>query len=103
GHLPEDVVERLLHDPTIGQLPGGLPGMEVEPDELRLVVEHLLEVGDEPARVDRVAVEAAAELVVDPAPGRLVEGASDQGERVRGPGPAPDPAQEVVDNGQGDI
>ncbi len=41
--------------------------MEVRGNEQRVVVEHLLEVRDEPALVDRVAVEAAAEEVVHPA------------------------------------
>ncbi len=35
--------------------------------ELRVVVEHLLEVRHEPALVDRVARKAAAEVIVDPA------------------------------------
>ena len=36
-------------------------------DQQRVVVEHLLEVRDEPALVDRVAREAAAEVIVDAA------------------------------------
>ena len=39
----------------------------VEADQLGVVVEHLLEVRHHPLRVDGVAREAAAELVVDPA------------------------------------
>ncbi len=41
--------------------------MQVRAGEQRVVVEHLLEVGDHPAGVDRVAGEAAADLVVHPA------------------------------------
>ena len=47
--------------------------MEVRGDEQRVVVEHLLEVRDEPALVDRVAVEAAADEVVHAAGGHRVE------------------------------
>ena len=53
--------------------PGERPGMEVRGGEQRVVVEHLLEVGDEPERVDRVAVEAAADVVVHAAGGHPVE------------------------------
>jgi hypothetical protein len=38
--------------------------VEVRAGEQRIVVEHLLEVGDDPLRVDAVAREAAADLVV---------------------------------------
>ena len=47
--------------------------MQVGAGEQRVVVEHLLEVGDEPGLVDRVAGEAAADLVVDAAVGHRVE------------------------------
>ena len=49
--------------------------MEVERGELRVVVEHLLEVGHQPVGIHRVAVESAAELVVHPAPREVVAGA----------------------------
>src|SRR6185312_9872327 len=39
----------------------------VDAEQLRLVVQHLLEVRDEPLRVDRVTREAAAEMIVDAA------------------------------------
>src|SRR5206468_2280791 len=45
----------------------GEPAVEVERGELTVVVEHLLEVRHEPVRVHGVAVEATADLVVDPA------------------------------------
>ena len=47
------------------------PRLGVDAQQLALVVEHLLEVGDAPVAVDAVAVEAAAELVVEPAPRHL--------------------------------
>ena len=54
-------------------MPRGLPRMEVGPAEERLVGEHLLEVGHEPAGVRRVAAEAAHQMVVDAAGGHGVE------------------------------
>jgi hypothetical protein len=49
-------------------------GLGVEAEQLGVVVEHLLEVGDEPLAVDAVAGEAAAEVVVDAAAPHLGEG-----------------------------
>ncbi len=67
-HLAHDVVEHLRRDASRRRLSlGDLPRLQIEPGELRVVVEHLLEVRHEPAAVDRVAMEAAADLVVDPA------------------------------------
>ena len=52
----------------------GLEAVEVGAGEQRVVVEHLLEVGHQPARVDGIAREAAADLVVDAAARHGVEG-----------------------------
>ena len=71
--LADHVVEGSRRDVAVAGLAGRRPGVEVDPRELGVVVEHLLEVRHEPDRVGRVAVEAAAELVVDPAVGHLVE------------------------------
>ena len=48
-------------------MPVSLPGVEVDAGEQGVVVEHLLEVGHQPDGVGGVAVEAAADLVVDAA------------------------------------
>jgi hypothetical protein len=47
--------------------------VQVRRDEQRVVIEHLLEVRDEPALVDRVAVKAATDQVVHPAERHPVE------------------------------
>ena len=62
-HVGEDVARR------VGKLfvTRDLVGFQVGDGELRLVVEHLLEVRDVPARVGRVAVKAAAQMIVDAA------------------------------------
>src|SRR4030095_6621696 len=82
-HLPQGPVERLLanaqpavspgHLPAVevdarqppGVRPAPLPAVEIDARQQRVVVEHLLEVGDEPGGVHGVAGEATAELVVD--------------------------------------
>ena len=52
---------------------GHLPGVQVQPGEQGVVVQHLLEVGHDPLGVHRVAAEAAAQVVVDPPRGHGVE------------------------------
>ena len=55
----------------VGARPG--PGMGQQFEDLRIVVEHLLEMRREPERVGRIARIAAAEMVVDAALGHAVE------------------------------
>jgi hypothetical protein len=73
AQLAQHVVERLGGDAPVERLPGDEPGVEVGRGEERVVVEHLLEVGDEPARVHRVAVEPASKQVVHAAGRHAVE------------------------------
>mmetsp|Transcript_37618 Transcript_37618/g.107621 ORF Transcript_37618/g.107621 Transcript_37618/m.107621 type:complete len:306 (-) Transcript_37618:1001-1918(-) len=71
--LPQHIGDGLLHNALV-QLCLGAParpllvedlvGVGVDGDELALVVLHLLEVGDVPDLVDRVAVEAATQVIV---------------------------------------
>ena len=69
AQLGERPVERLAADAREALLAGDLPGVQVGAGEQRVVVEHLLEVRHEPDAVDRVAGEAAADLVVHAAGG----------------------------------
>ena len=71
--VAEHVVHGLLDHLAIALAAGDEPRVEIRGDEQRVVVEHLLEVRDEPAVVDRVAVEAAADEVVHAAGGHPVE------------------------------
>ena len=80
--LAQEVVEDALRDLAPLLVAGHLPGREVRAREQRVVVEHLLEVRHEPDRVDRIAVEAAAELVVDPAVGHAPQRAQRHRERL---------------------
>ena len=74
GHLPNDVVQRLLDDPPVHGVPRDLVGVEVQPCQERVVIEHLLEVGDEPVGIGRVPVEPSTQLIVDAASCHPVEG-----------------------------
>ena len=65
GHFPVEEAEYVIRHEAPSLVPGKNEGAGVEAGELRLVVEHLLEMGNAPARVGGVAVEAAADLVVD--------------------------------------
>ena len=66
-HLPHDprrglfgaaLVERILcHEPRVSE----------QGEQRPVVVQHFLEVGDHPLRIDAVAAKAAAELIVDAA------------------------------------
>ncbi len=65
-HLAQHPVARVARHGCKALFARELEGLQVGRDEQRVVVEHLLEVRDEPLAVGAVAVEAAAELVADP-------------------------------------
>ena len=69
--------------------------VEIHTGQLGVVVEHLLEVGHEPASVRGVAMETAAELIVDPAVRHLLEGEADH--RVGLAVAGSDPTKEVLE------
>ena len=74
AHLTQQVVERLLGYTAVEGLAGELVSVEVELRQQGVVVEHLLEVGDQPVGVGGVAMEPAADLVVDAAEGHRFQG-----------------------------
>jgi hypothetical protein len=71
--FPLDEPERLGRHVGVSVRAEQLVTSEERPDEARLVVQHLLEVRDDPLAVGAVAVEAAAEVVVESARGHRVE------------------------------
>ncbi len=116
AQVVEHVADRLSRHLQEPGLAGQLPAVHVEADQQGVVVEHLLEVRHQPGRVDRVAGEAAAEVVVDAARRQVVEGAHEGlpgpvvapgrgrgqhllGHRLRELGGAADPAVDGVDEG----
>src|SRR5271157_1040562 len=60
---------------------GNLVGAQVISQKAGVVVRHFLEVGHDPALVHRVAVKAAADLVVDTTPPHMFEGGSHHGQQ----------------------
>ena len=83
-HLAAEVSDRLGDRPD--EIAGSVASprhLGVEREELPLVVEHLLEVGDRPIRVGAVAMEASAELVEEPAARHLVPGRREKSRRGR--------------------
>ena len=94
-HVAQHVVERLLDDAAEFRLARHLVGLEVEPRELRVVVEHLLEVRHEPTRVHGVAVKAASDLVVHAALRHPVAGEEHRFEQRRVAGRAVLPQEEL--------
>ena len=87
AQVANEVVERLLGDSPVALLTGQQPRVEVGAGEKRVVVEHLLEVGDEPLRVHGVTVKAAAELVDHPSCRHSVQRQARHGEGVVRAGP----------------
>ena len=73
AQVAQHVLDRLVDDLLPAFLAEDEVGVEVDADQQRLVVEHLLEVGHQPLLVDRVAGEAAADVVVHAAAGHRVE------------------------------
>ena len=71
--LAEHVVQRSGRDRAIPRVTGQCPSVHVHARQLGVVVQHLLEVRNEPLGVRRVAMEAATELVVHPAVGHRVK------------------------------
>ena len=92
GHLPQQIVQGLAQHPGEVRPPGHLPGLGVGHRQQGVVVEHLLEVGDQPALVGRVAVEPAADLIVEAAGRHLLEGAGGHLQRLGVAGAAVAPA-----------
>ena len=80
-------VAGLFGHPAGQRRAGPAPQVRVDASQQGVVVEHLLEVRDDPAGVDRVPREPAAELVVHAAAGHCLAGALGELERVRAPGP----------------
>ncbi len=66
AHFKQDVVEGFLGDSAVQLVARDLPGVKVDARKLGIVVEHLFEMRNQPAMVDRVSGKAATELIVHP-------------------------------------
>ena len=74
GHVPQDIVENILGDIGVKGILPQLEGLEITGRQLGLVVEHLFKMGHPPLLIHRIAVKAAAEMVVHPAGRHLAQG-----------------------------
>ncbi len=77
GQIAIDVDQGVVGDRGEQRIGRRLRRFDQREHELRLVVEHLLEVRHAPALVDRVAMEAAADVIADSALGHRREGGDD--------------------------
>ena len=94
GHVAQHVGEDLLRGPAEGRLARDLAGGQRGECGQGLVVEHFLEVGDEPLGVGRVAVDPVSDVVPDAAQAHGGERALDHLERPGVAGAVVDPQQE---------
>ena len=81
-HLAQDPVAGLACDGCKALFAGVQEGFEVDGNDQGIVVEHLLEVRNQPLGIGAVAVEAAAELVVDSPVRHALQGVRDHGECI---------------------
>ena len=88
-HLPAHPVEGRPRRLGAAGIPGDPVRLEVRRNEQRVVVEHLLEVGNEPLAVGGIPVEPAAELIPEPAGGHPRQREPGGRERLRVPGAVP--------------
>ena len=83
GHVPEDVGEDVAGDGGVAFLAADQGGIQVQLGQLGVVVEHLLEMRDQPLGIHGIAGEAAAQLVMDAAGGHAVAGVEDHAKGLR--------------------
>jgi hypothetical protein len=83
AQVAQHVVEGVLDDAPEARIAGHLVRLEIQTGYLGVVVEHLLEVRHEPVGVDRVAMEAAPDLVVHAAARHPLAGEDDRLEQRR--------------------
>lgn len=63
-HVPPQVVQDASRSPSKLLIPSQGKGIQVCADQLRVVIQHLLKVGDVPVVIHTVSVEAASHLVI---------------------------------------
>ena len=86
AHVPHQVIECLDGYCPEGILSEFLAGPQIDPRQGGVVVQHFLEVGDQPLPVHRIAGESSTQLIEDPACGHPLQGEAQHGTRARRPG-----------------
>src|SRR5262245_8780131 len=74
--------------------------MRIDPQQQRVVVQHLLEMGDRPGRIDAVASEATGKLVVHSAAGHRLAGLPHHLKRLSVAGSRVVPEKELKNHGR---
>ena len=103
AHLAEEPADGFLDSDPEQRVAGNEEGVGHQLDELGIVVEHLLEMRDQPAVVDGIAGEAAAEMIVDAALGDVAEGDEHGIAVARVAGAEAGPPQHVEEAGLGEL
>ena len=98
AHLTQRKIENAARHIGIERIFRCLVGFGVERRQLRLVVKHLLEVWDSPATVSGIAMETAANLVMNSTSGHRAQIVQYHVQRVLLASARPVPQQEVGDN-----
>src|SRR5438128_805011 len=80
--VASDVIENVPCDGFIPSIVRDLKGVEISGGELRLIVEHFLEVRHVLVTIDRVAMKTAAEMIVHSAGGHFAQSEQSHFERL---------------------
>ena len=97
GHFPLEPADGFPRALGEQRFAAALPGQRQQFEELGVVVEHLLEMRHQPALVDRIAREAAAEMIVNAALAHMLERVLDRLEETRVAAARPGAPEEFED------
>ena len=98
AEVPEQEVARFTCNALAEGVAGQPPPVGVDPGQLGVVVQHLLEVRNHPGRVHGIPGEATAQLVVHPASGHRLTGGVGHGQGHRRAGAGVVAQQELQDH-----
>ena len=76
------MVQRAFGNPPELGVAGDLMGVQVQPSEQGVVIQHFFEVGNQPAGVDGISMEATRQVIVDPAAGHGAKRSRDHSQRL---------------------
>jgi hypothetical protein len=82
GQITEDVVEDVAGQPAVAFVAGRPAGFEEVHRDLGLIIQHFFEMRHEPASIDRVAVEASADMVMHAAARHGAQGVGGHAHRL---------------------
>ena len=76
-HLAQQIVRGFFDHRFKKRLAGDRVRVRIDAEKLGIIIEHLLKVGHQPFRVHRIAMKAAAEMIIDAAASHLGERMND--------------------------